>query len=121
MRSVFTFNIGIAADRQDASVRKALIGFFGWYLITLPTVGDLFSSRFPLTPQSILTPHLPLLQLQTSSALSHIFPEIRLDAARLVHLFLEQIPTHITRRPTRRPSEIGHLENDPRFHQDRTT
>lgn len=27
-----------AADRQDASVRKALIGFFGWYLITLPTV-----------------------------------------------------------------------------------
>ena len=34
----------IAADRQDASVRKALIGFFGWYLITLPTVGDLFFS-----------------------------------------------------------------------------
>lgn len=41
-------------------------------------------------------PHLPLLQLQTSSALSHIFPEIRLDAARLVHLFLEHIPKHIT-------------------------
>jgi pre-rRNA-processing protein IPI1 len=36
------------------------------------------------------------LQLQTSSALSHIFPEIRLDAARLVHLFLEHIPKHIT-------------------------
>jgi len=93
---VFTLDLRIAADMQDASVRKALIGFFGWYLITLPTVRLLSVEGIVLTAQSILTPHLPLLQLQTSSALSHIFPEIRLDAARLVHLFLEQIPTHIT-------------------------
>lgn len=46
--------------------------------------------------QASLTPHLPLLLLQTSSALSHIFPDIRLDAARLVNLFLEHIPTHVT-------------------------
>lgn len=39
---------------------------------------------------------MPLLLLQTSSALSHIFPEIRLDAARLVSLFLEHIPAHVT-------------------------
>lgn len=45
--------------------------------------------------QATLSPHLPQLLLQTSSALSHIFPEIRLDAARLVHLFLDQIPQHV--------------------------
>lgn len=42
-----------------------------------------------------LTPHVPLLLLHTSSALSHIFPEIRLDTARLVQLFLDHIPTHV--------------------------
>lgn len=43
-----------------------------------------------------LSPHLPLLLLQTSSALSHIFPDIRLDACRLVHLLLAHVPSHVT-------------------------
>lgn len=45
--------------------------------------------------QSILSPHLPLLVLQASSALSHIFPEIRLDACKLVHLMLQYVPSHV--------------------------
>lgn len=56
------------------------------------------SSNLPavlLTLQTVLTPHLPLLLLQTSSALSHIFPEIRLDACKLVALLLEHVPTHV--------------------------
>lgn len=44
----------------------------------------------------MLTPHLPLLLLQTSSALSHIFPEIRLDASKLVSLLLDHVPRHVT-------------------------
>ena len=42
-----------------------------------------------------MTPHLPLLLLQTSSALSHIFPEIRLDACHIVYLLLEHVPSHV--------------------------
>jgi pre-rRNA-processing protein IPI1 len=42
-----------------------------------------------------LTPHLSLLLLQTASSLSHIFPEIRLDACKLVNLFLEHVPSHV--------------------------
>jgi hypothetical protein len=53
----------------------------------------------PLLPVQTLTPHLPLLVLQTTSALSHIFPEIRLDACRLVQLLLDQVPHHIVSEP----------------------
>ena len=67
---------------QDATVRKSLLGLFGWYI--------------PANPYSLLQPHLPLLLLQTSSALSNIFPEIRLDAAKLVHLLLQHVPSQVT-------------------------
>ncbi|ODN77559.1 hypothetical protein L202_04729 [Cryptococcus amylolentus CBS 6039] len=71
---------GLVAD-DDAGVRKGLLGLLGWYLAHLP--------------MSALSPHLPLLVLQTSSALSHIFPEIRLDACKLVHLLLQHVPAHV--------------------------
>lgn len=61
-------------EQQDASVRKALYNLLTWYL--------------PLA-RSVLSPHLPMLALLTSSALSHIFAEIRLDAAKIVSLLLE--------------------------------
>ncbi|WVQ72841.1 hypothetical protein IAR50_002402 [Cryptococcus sp. DSM 104548] len=71
---------GLVAD-DDAGVRKGLLGLLEWYLAHLPI--------------SVLSPHLPLLVLQTSSALSHIFPEIRLDACKLVHLLLQHVPAHV--------------------------
>lgn len=39
--------------------------------------------------QRALSPYLGLLQLQLSSALSHIFPAIRLDACKTVEILLE--------------------------------
>ncbi|RDB28596.1 Testis-expressed sequence 10 protein [Hypsizygus marmoreus] len=63
---------------EDASVRKALLTFFSWLL--------------PRIPQEDLVPHSPLLLLFTTSAQTHIFPEIRIDAIRFLNLFLECIP-----------------------------
>ncbi|KAG5654094.1 hypothetical protein H0H81_007508 [Sphagnurus paluster] len=63
---------------EDASVRKALLAFFAWLL--------------PRIPQGDLMPHSPMLLLFTTSAQTHIFPEIRVDAIRFLDLFLEQIP-----------------------------
>ncbi|KAL1413116.1 rRNA processing protein [Vanrija albida] len=71
---------GLIAD-DDAAVRKALHDFLGWYLARLP--------------KRALSPYLGLLQLQISSALSHIFPAIRLDACKLVELLLETHPAEI--------------------------
>ncbi|WWC96025.1 hypothetical protein V866_002892 [Kwoniella sp. B9012] len=82
---------GLVSD-DDASVRKALIGLLAWYL--------------PQFPVSTLSPHLPLLILQTSSSLSHIFPEIRLDACKLVHLLLTHVPSHVVGNWPREPSNI---------------
>lgn len=39
-----------------------------------------------------MIPHTPLLILFTTSAQTHIFPEIRIDAIRFIDLFLEVIP-----------------------------
>ncbi|KAK8858519.1 hypothetical protein IAR55_002746 [Kwoniella newhampshirensis] len=82
---------GLISD-DDASVRKALIGLLGWYLAQVPV--------------STLSPHLPLLVLQTSSALSHIFPEIRLDGCKLVHLLLQHVPSHVVGSWPHDPSNI---------------
>ncbi|WVN88732.1 uncharacterized protein L203_103945 [Cryptococcus depauperatus CBS 7841] len=71
---------GLITD-DDAGVRKSLLGLIEWYIARLPV--------------SVLSPHLPLLVLQTSSALSHIFPEIRLDACKLVHVLLQHVPSHV--------------------------
>lgn len=37
-------------------------------------------------------PHAPLLMLFTTSALSHIFPEIRVDAVRFVDILIKAVP-----------------------------
>ncbi|WRT67705.1 uncharacterized protein IL334_004677 [Kwoniella shivajii] len=82
---------GLISD-DDATVRKALLGLLAWYL--------------PQLPVTTLSPHLPLLILQTSSSLSHIFPEIRLDACKLVHLLLNHVPSHVVGDWPRESSNI---------------
>jgi pre-rRNA-processing protein IPI1 len=42
--------------------------------------------------QEDLVPHCPILLLFATSAQTHIFPEIRLDAIRFLDIFLEHIP-----------------------------
>ncbi|THV04867.1 hypothetical protein K435DRAFT_648461 [Dendrothele bispora CBS 962.96] len=74
---------------EDASVRKALITLFSWLLPRAPKV--ILSSHMYAT-QNILTPHAPLLLLFVTSAQTHIFPEIRIDAVRLLNVLLEYIP-----------------------------
>lgn len=71
-----------AIGDEDASVRKALLSFLGWLLRQVP-------------PEDIL-PHSPVLLLFTTSAQTHIFPEIRIDAIRFLDLFLELIPDVVT-------------------------
>ncbi|KAF8168025.1 hypothetical protein B0H34DRAFT_683973 [Crassisporium funariophilum] len=63
---------------EDAAVRKQLLSFFTWLLPRIPTAD--------------LIPHSPLLLLFTTSAQTHIFPEIRIDAIRFLDIFLECIP-----------------------------
>jgi pre-rRNA-processing protein IPI1 len=67
---------------EDASVRRNLFGFLSWLL--------------PLVPEVQLQPHASLLLLFASSALSHIFPEIRVDAAKILNLLLECMPEKTT-------------------------
>ncbi|KAJ7706080.1 hypothetical protein B0H17DRAFT_973090 [Mycena rosella] len=63
---------------EDASVRKSLLEFFVWI--------------FPRIPAENLVPHATAMLLFTTSAQTHIFPEIRVDAIRFLNLFLEYIP-----------------------------
>ncbi|KAJ7293677.1 hypothetical protein C8J57DRAFT_34512 [Mycena rebaudengoi] len=63
---------------EDAAVRKSLLEFFAWL--------------FPRIPIDNLVPHSTALLLFTTSAQTHIFPEIRVDAIRFLNLFLEYIP-----------------------------
>ncbi|WWC70685.1 uncharacterized protein I206_104636 [Kwoniella pini CBS 10737] len=84
--------LGSLVSDDDAAVRKALLGLLAWYL--------------PQMPVASLAPHLPLLVLQTSSSLSHIFPEIRLDACKLVHLLLNHVPSHVVGNWPRESSNI---------------
>ncbi|PPR00489.1 hypothetical protein CVT24_005549 [Panaeolus cyanescens] len=63
---------------QDANVRKQLISFLNWLL--------------PRIPPEDLMPHAPLILLFITSAQTHIFPEIRIDAIRYLDIFLECVP-----------------------------
>jgi len=67
---------------EEASVRKALLAFLSWYLPTLP----------PL----LLQPHHSILVFFVTSALSHIFPDVRLDAVRTLNILLDVCPDSIT-------------------------
>ena len=42
--------------------------------------------------QDEVIPHSPVLLLFTTSAQTHIFPEIRIDAVRFLNVYLEYIP-----------------------------
>ncbi|KAF8576820.1 hypothetical protein K439DRAFT_1397060 [Ramaria rubella] len=63
---------------EDAEVRKALLFFFAWIL--------------RLAPLNKIRPHAPLLILFITSAQTHIFPAIRIDAVRSLDLLLELTP-----------------------------
>ncbi|KAF7320428.1 Ipi1-N domain-containing protein [Mycena kentingensis (nom. inval.)] len=67
-----------AIGDEDASVRKALLDFFIWL--------------FPRIPPDDLIPHSTTLLLFTTSAQTHIFPEIRVDAIRFLNVYLDHIP-----------------------------
>ncbi|KAK1234540.1 rRNA processing protein, partial [Marasmius sp. AFHP31] len=66
---------------EDASVRKALLTLYSWML-----------SRIPPAEQEDVVPHSSVFLLYTSSAQTHIFPEIRIDAVRFLNLLLESVP-----------------------------
>ncbi|KAJ2914864.1 hypothetical protein MD484_g5554, partial [Candolleomyces efflorescens] len=63
---------------EDAGVRKILLTFMSWLV--------------PRIPKENLIPHAQLLLLFTTSAQTHIFPEIRIDAVKFLDIFLEGIP-----------------------------
>ncbi|RPD64943.1 hypothetical protein L227DRAFT_591208 [Lentinus tigrinus ALCF2SS1-6] len=67
---------------EDSSVRKGLLSFFAWL--------------FRQVPPDDLIPHSPVLLLFTTSAQTHIFPEIRIDAVRFLDIYLEYIPDIVT-------------------------
>ncbi|KIK93651.1 hypothetical protein PAXRUDRAFT_828751 [Paxillus rubicundulus Ve08.2h10] len=69
--------VRLIAD-EDPSVRKALLSFFWWLL--------------PRVRRDAIVPHIPLLLLFTTSAQTHIFPEIRIDAVRFLDIFLGIVP-----------------------------
>ncbi|KAF8642275.1 hypothetical protein AX16_009548 [Volvariella volvacea WC 439] len=66
---------------DDAGIRRSLLAFLNWSL--------------PLVRQEDLLPHAHTLLLYTTSAQTHIFPEIRLDAIRILDTLLDYIPTAV--------------------------
>uniref|UniRef100_A0A0W0G2M8 Pre-rRNA-processing protein n=1 Tax=Moniliophthora roreri TaxID=221103 RepID=A0A0W0G2M8_MONRR len=63
---------------EDSTVREAILSLLSWLLPRIPT-------------KDIL-PHSSLLLLYTTSAQTHISPEIRVDAVRFLNMFLEYFP-----------------------------
>lgn len=49
----------------------------------------------PLPPQLLLQPQHSILVFFTTSALSHIFPDVRLDAVRMLNLLLDVCPDSV--------------------------
>ncbi|KZS93404.1 hypothetical protein SISNIDRAFT_485656 [Sistotremastrum niveocremeum HHB9708] len=77
LANILSVSVRLVVD-EDASVRRTLIAFYAHLL--------------PNVPSSLLVPHIPLLLLFTTSAQSHIFPEIRVDAVKLVDILLDIAP-----------------------------
>jgi len=48
-----------------------------------------------IAPSTSLRPHANTLLLFTASALSHIFPEIRIDASKVLDLLIDYFPTDV--------------------------
>ncbi|KZT55520.1 hypothetical protein CALCODRAFT_498530 [Calocera cornea HHB12733] len=62
---------------EDTLVRKALIEAMKWILNSVPTTK--------------VEPHVPLLLLHVLSNMAHIFPEVRVDAIRVLRILLERV------------------------------
>ncbi|KAK0198378.1 hypothetical protein F5146DRAFT_1218993 [Armillaria mellea] len=77
LTTLFNSCVRLIGD-EGPGVRKALLSFFTWL--------------FPRIPKEQLIPHAPTLLLFTSSAQTHIFPEIRIDAIKVLDLLLIYIP-----------------------------
>jgi pre-rRNA-processing protein IPI1 len=77
-------------------VRKALLAFLTWILSHVANVCHAIRycvyTRLKILLQDDLIPHSSLLVLFATSAQTHIFPEIRIDAIHFLDLFLEHIP-----------------------------
>ncbi|KAN0063503.1 rRNA processing protein [Thecaphora frezii] len=67
---------------DDPAVRKNLVSLLAWYL--------------PQIPAPLLAPYLNALLLFTASALSHIYPEVRLDAVRILDILVQIAPIAAT-------------------------
>ncbi|KAF8216124.1 hypothetical protein K438DRAFT_1800104 [Mycena galopus ATCC 62051] len=80
LTAIITATVRLVGD-EDASVRKSLLEFLVWL--------------FPRIPMEDLAPHASALLLFTTSAQTHIFPEIRVDAIRFLNLYLEYIPAAV--------------------------
>ncbi|KAI6136704.1 hypothetical protein F5141DRAFT_1229076 [Pisolithus sp. B1] len=80
MAALFSACARLIGD-TDAGVRKALLSFFEWLLVRVV--------------RNDLVPHVPQLLLFTTSAQTHIFPEIRIDAVRYLDLFLGVMPEYV--------------------------
>ncbi|KAK7064145.1 testis-expressed sequence 10 protein [Favolaschia claudopus] len=78
---------------EDAGVRRSLLDFFAWL--------------FPRIPKDDIAPHASALLLFTTSAQTHIFPEIRVDAIRFLNLYLEHIPAAVVAGWNEKGSEHG--------------
>ena len=78
-------------------MRRALHSFFTWLfphismVNTAPSLLDM-NLYISSTLQHSLAPHSSTLLLFTTSGQTHIFPEIRIDAVRLLDLYLETFP-----------------------------
>ncbi|KAJ9119141.1 hypothetical protein QFC22_003632 [Naganishia vaughanmartiniae] len=68
-------------SNEEATVRKSLLSFLGWYLALLPS--------------DTLAPYMNELLLQASMGLSHIYHDIRVDSCRLVQLLLHHASSHV--------------------------
>ncbi|CDU24791.1 related to IPI1-essential component of the Rix1 complex [Sporisorium scitamineum] len=68
---------------DDAAVRKQLHALLAWML--------------PEVPAQLLGPYHNTLLLFTTSALSHIYPEVRLDAVRILDVCLNVLPQVATK------------------------
>ncbi|KIY47008.1 hypothetical protein FISHEDRAFT_46092 [Fistulina hepatica ATCC 64428] len=85
-----------AIGDEDAGVRKALLSFFAWLIPKLPVVRPLNRHLAGVMSfiriKDALVPYSSMLVLFTTSAQTHIFPEIRIDAVRFIDILLEHIP-----------------------------
>ncbi|KAF9785526.1 hypothetical protein BJ322DRAFT_1063691 [Thelephora terrestris] len=72
-----TATVRLMSD-EDQTIRQTLLSVYRWLM--------------PLVPSDNLLPHASLILLFTTSAQTHIFPDIRLDAVRFVDVFLERMP-----------------------------